>query len=180
MVSRPSSRDVGTGTPMPPEEPPPGIMQVERADWREWMRALGRRQRQLREFVGLSQEQLARLAGVSQGAVSRLETARGLATPMLIVLKISAALVHELRRLDPAILSPELRKAIELQAALGPTGAALSFEEQRRAEDPQLEELVGLYRQAAVRHRSGLLSVVRAMIAGLKVASPLVLLSLGG
>jgi len=32
----------------------------------------GRRQRRVREFLGLSQEQLARLAGVSQRALSRL------------------------------------------------------------------------------------------------------------
>ena len=36
----------------------------------------GRRQRRVREFLGLSQEQLARLAGVSQRALSRLETAK--------------------------------------------------------------------------------------------------------
>ena len=49
------------------------------AQWKEWMRAFGRQERRIREFLGLSQEQIARLAGVSQGAVSRLEAGRGLA-----------------------------------------------------------------------------------------------------
>jgi len=53
------------------------------------MDAWARRQlRRVREFLGLSQDQVARLAGVSQGAVSRLEAGRGLATPMVVVLKV--------------------------------------------------------------------------------------------
>jgi transcriptional regulator with XRE-family HTH domain len=154
------------GSALPPERHP-AHDQAGGADWREWMRELGRRQRQLREFAGLSQEQLARLAGVSQGSVSRLEIGRGLATPLLIVLKINAALVRELQRIDPAILSPELREALELQSALCPTRGALAFQEVPLAEGPELEELVRLYRASPERHRSGLVSVLRAMVAGL-------------
>src|SRR5262245_49212375 len=61
-------------------------------EWGEWMRAFGRQERRVREFLGLSQDQLARLAGVSQGAVSRLEAGRGLATPLLVVMKINLVL----------------------------------------------------------------------------------------
>jgi len=31
-------------------------------DWSEWMHALGRQSRRVREFLGLSQDQVARLA----------------------------------------------------------------------------------------------------------------------
>jgi len=131
------------------------------------MRELGRRQRRLREYVGLSQEELARRAGVSQGAVSRLETARGLATPMLIVFKTNAALLRELRRLDPLLEGPGLRDALALQAVLAPpVGAAGS--DAPLAEDRQLEELIRLYREIPVRRRTGLIGVLRTMVAGLK------------
>src|SRR5438094_10263890 len=144
-------------------------------EWRTWMRDLGRRQRGLREFLGFSQEQLARLAGVSQGALSRLETAKGLATPLLIILKINAVLARELRKLDPALVSTELRDAIELQAALSPSGDALGFKDLPLAQDDRIEELVRLYRGTPERHRAGLLSVVRAMALGLSKTLPLVL-----
>ena len=148
----------GTETENPSDEP----------QWRAWMRDLGRRQRRLREFLGLSQEQVARLAGVSQGAVSRLETGRGLATPLLIVLKISAALARELRRVDPAVLSSDMREAAELQAALVPSGATLGFQDIPLADEPEIEELVHLWREAPARHRASVLAVMRAIISGLK------------
>ena len=160
-------RGLGSGNAAPPAEPQTKGT-ADEPEWREWMRDLGRRQRQLREFLGLSQEQLARLAGVSQGAVSRLETARGLATPLLIVLKLNAALAREIRRLDPAILSPELREAVEQQTTLVPTRGALGFNERPYAESPQLEELVRVYREARARHRPALLDVLRAVALGLK------------
>jgi len=144
---------------------------VEELDWRVWMRELGRRQRRLREFLGLSQEQLARLAGVSQGAVSRLETARGLATPLLIVLKINTVLTRELRRLDPALLSTELHEAVELQAALSPSSGGLGFKDLPLTDDPDVEELLRLYRATPKHHRPGVLSVVRAMVAGLRAGA---------
>ena len=153
------------GHPLPPERLPANG-EPDAAEWREWMRDLGRRQRQLREFAGLSQEQLARLAGVSQGSVSRLEIARALATPLLVVLKINAALVSELRRLDPAILSPELREALELQSALLPPRGALGFKEVPLTDCPELEELVRLYRESPAQHRAGILSVLRALVSG--------------
>ena len=56
----------------------------------------------MREFVDLSQDQLARVAGVSQGAISRLELAKGLATPLLVAVKVWTALAAALRTIDPA------------------------------------------------------------------------------
>src|SRR5256886_16048036 len=92
-------------------------------DWAQWMRELGSRIRHVREFVGLSQEQLARLAGVSQGAVSRLEAGRGLATPMLVILKINLALTHRLRAVDPGLLNDAPRRGLEIGHGSAPPGA---------------------------------------------------------
>src|SRR5215470_3326809 len=88
--------DVSQGGMQKPEGTDP-INQTVKVDWPRWMRGLGRHTRRLREFLGLSQEQLARIAGVSQGAISRLEAGRGLATPLLVVMKINIAVIHALR-----------------------------------------------------------------------------------
>jgi transcriptional regulator with XRE-family HTH domain len=161
MTRRSSAGQLGSGTlPQTPGQTAPS----EQPDWRAWMRTLGQRQRRLREFLGLSQEQLARLAGVSQGAVSRLEIARGLATPLLIVMKIHAVLARELRRLDPSLLSAELREAVALEDALIATGGALGVTDLQLAEDPGLEQLVRLYREAPVRLRAGVVAIVRALV----------------
>jgi transcriptional regulator with XRE-family HTH domain len=77
------------------------------------MRDLGREVRRLREFVGLSQERLARASGVSQGAVSRLEAGRGLATPLLVAVRIRLALIEALRAVDVALLRDELRQMVD-------------------------------------------------------------------
>jgi len=136
-------------------------------DWRQWMRALGGQQRRIREFLGLSQEELARHAGVSQAAVSRLETGRGLATPLLIVLKVSQALERELRQLDPAILNAKLRASLvrpdllpALVSSQGPTV------EPSRAERGA-GEVVALYQAIPERHRGEFLSFLRAAAAAL-------------
>lgn len=140
----------------------------EQPTWRQWMQQLGCQLRRLRELVGLSQEQLARLAGVSQGAVSRLETAHGLATPMLVVVKISLAIAGELRKLDPMILDADLRRVLERQepfvasaGVLRPDGTQVTF-------DPHLEAFVRLYRETPERHRQGMLAIMAAAVAGLK------------
>ena len=80
------------------------------------MRELGAQVLRIREFLGLSQEQLARLARVSQGAISRLENGRGLATPLLVVLKTCGALRAALMQVDQEILSPEARKLVVVGA----------------------------------------------------------------
>jgi transcriptional regulator with XRE-family HTH domain len=164
-----------------PAQPPDTAAPVDRvtpSEWAAWVRDLGLRQRRLREFLGLSQDQVARMAGVSQGAVSRLETARGLATPVLVVLKVNAALAHGFRTLRPALVGAELREATELHAALGPFTAALDWKDMPAPDDPQLEELVRLYRQAPLRHRRTVLAVIRALVTALGQSTPVVVLAI--
>jgi len=131
-------------------------------DWSEWMQALGRQGRRVREFLGLSQEELARMAGVSQGAVSRLEAGRGLATPMLVILKINLALTHRLRTADPGLLNEDLKRVLEIEQRLSPPIAGIGFHALPITKDPDLEDLVRLYRQMPERQRQTFLSVVRA------------------
>ena len=125
-------------------------MAAERMDWPAWMQDLGRRLRRAREFLGLSQDQVARLSGVSQGAVSRLEAGRGLATPMLIVLKVQRVLARALADLDPALVDEDMRRAVA-----DPVGDAEST-------DPELEELIRLYRRVPERQRPRLVAAARA------------------
>jgi transcriptional regulator with XRE-family HTH domain len=133
-------------------------------DWREWMRGLGRQARRIREFLGLSQEQIARLAGVSQGAVSRLEGGRGLATPLLVVVKLQVAMRRALSAYDPELLSPEAREIMEQTDRQMPNG---NFAEYPLAKEPGIEELVRLYRSLPERQRDKLIGVVRATAAAL-------------
>ena len=129
-------------------------------DWREWMRGLGRQARRIREFLGLSQEQIARLAGVSQGAVSRLEGGRGLATPLLVVVKLNVAMRRALSAYDPELLSDEARQILNHNDHLIPESHR--FAEYPMASDAGIEELVHLYRGLPERQRDKLLGVVRA------------------
>lgn len=144
-------------------------------EWREWMRDLGRQIRRGREFLGLSQEQLARLAGVSQGAVSRLETARGLATPTLVVLRVSRVLAGELGKVQPDVMDPDLRT---MRSVLLPSDEAM-LESTIVHADPHLEELMEIYRKMAPAQRPAMLAILRAAVSALKCLPPL-LLSLGG
>jgi len=116
----------------------------------------------VREFLGMSQEQLARLAGVSQGAVSRLEAGRGLATPMLVVLKINLALRAALRDVDPALLSDDLRRVLEIEERISPRVGDVGIGAESVTKDPALEDVVRLYRGVPERQRDTFLSVVRA------------------
>jgi transcriptional regulator with XRE-family HTH domain len=131
-------------------------------DWKEWMRAFGRQERRVREFLGLSQDQLARLAGVSQGAVSRLEGGRGLATPMLVVLKINLAMRRALREVDPALLNDDLKRALEIEERISPRIGDVGFDALPLTKDAALEQIVLLYRNVPERQRETFLSVVRA------------------
>jgi transcriptional regulator with XRE-family HTH domain len=133
----------------------------ERGDWPAWMRDLGRQLRRVREFLGLSQDQVARLAGVSQGAVSRLEAGRGLATPMLIVLKVHLVLSRALGQLDPAVIDDQMRDSLGLGGLLSSTPTN-GESELPITKDPELEELVQLYRALPERQRRTLVAVVRA------------------
>jgi transcriptional regulator with XRE-family HTH domain len=131
------------------------------------MRAFGRQERRVREFLGLSQDQLARLAGVSQGAVSRLEAGRGLATPLLVVLKINLALRHALRDVDPALLNDDLRRVLAIEERISPRIDDAGFDALPLTKDPLLEDLIRLYRRLPDRQRETFLSVVRAAASAL-------------
>ena len=137
------------------------MMTTDTRDWPARMRDLGRQIRRVREFLGLSQDQVARLAGVSQGAVSRLEAGRGLATPMLIVLKVHLVLARALSAFDPALLDDQIRETLGLGGlmAAAPTAENGSHPITR---DRDLEEMVQLYRSLSERQRRTLVAVVRA------------------
>jgi transcriptional regulator with XRE-family HTH domain len=136
-------------------------------EWAAWIRGLGRHVRRVREFLGLSQEQIARMAGVSQGAVSRLEAGRGLATPLLVVMKITAAMRRAVATVDPELLSDDARRLLAADPAFAPRFRPADFEPYPILKEAPLEELIALYRQLPERHRAKLLSVVRATVIAL-------------
>jgi transcriptional regulator with XRE-family HTH domain len=136
-------------------------------NWKEWWQTLGRQHRQVREFLGFSQEQVARLAGVSQGAVSRLEAGRGLATPMLVILKINLVFRRALDGMDPTLLNDDLRHFLELERRLSPPIGDTGFNAVPLTKDPDLDEVVRLYRSLPDRGRQTFLSVVRAVAGAL-------------
>ena len=137
------------------------MVDEERADWSGWMHDLGRRIRRVREFLGLSQDQVARMAGVIQGAVSRLEAGRGLATPMLVVLKAHVVLARALAQLDAGLIDDQLRESLDL-GGFGRLGAADRTGDVPITKDPELEEIVELYHALTGRQRRTLAAVVRA------------------
>jgi len=145
---------------------------METGDWPARMRELGRQFRRVREFLGLSQDQVARLAGVSQGAVSRLEAGRGLATPMLVILKINLALRASLRDVDPTLLNDDLRRVLEIEERISPRIGDAGFDALPVTKDPLLEDLVRLYRRLPDRQRPTFLSVARAAAEALAGAPP--------
>jgi transcriptional regulator with XRE-family HTH domain len=136
-----------------------------KVDWANWMRGLGQSKRRVRELLGLSQEQLARLAGVSQGAVSRFESGRALATPLIVVMKINAALRGAMAGIDPALLSEEARRLRDAEDRVAPDGS--SFLDAPVLNDPDLEELMHVYRTVPERRRHKLVAVARAAAAAL-------------
>jgi transcriptional regulator with XRE-family HTH domain len=140
-----------------------------RPDWPGWMRQLGRRLRRVREFLGLSQDQVAKLAGVSQGAISRLEAGRGLATPMLVVMKVHVVLASALAQLDPNVLDDQLRQSLDLGGLV--SGTLAGDAPVAITKDRHLEEIVQLYRGLTERQRRTLVAVVRATATSLAKAA---------
>jgi transcriptional regulator with XRE-family HTH domain len=133
-------------------------------DWSGWIKGLGKQARRVREFLGLSQEQVARVAGVSQGAVSRFEGGRGLATPLLVVMKVNAALRNAVSSMDSDMLSDDARNLLLLNERIPGWNESAP---PAITKDPDLEELVRLYRDLPERQRQRLLTVVRATAAAL-------------
>lgn len=136
-------------------------------DWRAWWKALGQQHREIREFIGLSQEQVARLAGVSQGAVSRLEAGKGLGTPMLVILKISLVIQRALGAMDTSVLKPDLRHFLELERRLSPPVAGTGFHALPVTAQPELQDLVRLFRRVPERNRDAFFTIVRAVAGAL-------------
>ncbi len=136
-------------------------------DWAAWMRELGRHKRRVRELLGMSQEQLARMAGVSQGAVSRLEAGRGLATPLLVVLKIDVAMRDAFAHMDPELLSPETRGLVSETNWYGPDASPRRLDNLPLLKEAALEELIKLYHKLPERQRGKLVAVVRATVTAL-------------
>jgi transcriptional regulator with XRE-family HTH domain len=166
------------GEPEPGGEPDDGTTPFEavvhagrevpaQPEWRLWMQEFGQRLRRAREFLGATQDEIARLAGVSQGAVSRLETARGLATPVIVVMKVQRAVAAKLRTLDPTILGPALRRMLETENALVPPPAVEPSAPGSTSEH-DIEDLVGLYRKVSGRHRRMVLAILKAAVDGLE------------
>jgi len=143
-----------------------GDLSGEQAVWQQWIRDLGRQLRRRRELAGLSQDQLARRAGVSQGAVSRLEMARGLATPLLIVVKINLVLARELGNLDQTILDAD--RTLDIRDALRSLEKTLRPDAPRPTSDRDFTALVRLYRETPAARREGLLAIVKATAAALQ------------
>lgn len=125
------------------------------------MTGMGRYTRRLRELVGLSQEQLARRAGVSQGAVSRLEMGRAVNAPLIVVMKVNAAMRHALSALDPAVLSAETRRLMDVPARGVPRNDG-DFEMLPLTLDPRLTELVRLFWAVPARNRDRLVTLMEA------------------
>jgi transcriptional regulator with XRE-family HTH domain len=132
------------------------------------MVGLGQNRRRLRELLGLSQEQLAKIAGVSQGAISRLEAGRGLATPLLVVMKINVALKHALRGLDSEIFSEEFRRLTDTDERIATSLQGGGFKDVEFLKDRDLEEMIRTYQDLPEGQRRTLLSVIRAVSSALK------------
>lgn len=137
------------------------------SEWASWIRALGKHIRHVREFLGLSQDQLARLSGVSQGAVSRLEAGRGLATPMLVVMRIVSAMRRVVTTIDPDLLSEDARRLLAIDPPYAPRFMPVAVEMRPILGDPALEEIIRLYRALPERSRDKVLAVVRVTVSAL-------------
>jgi len=137
------------------------------ADWVEWMRQLGRQKRRVREMLGLSQDEVARRAGVSQGAVSRLEAGRGVATPLVVVMKVDKAMRDALCELDAEHLSSDAKRWLEFGSAYSPKGSAEQLGAMPVLKDEGAEQLLRSYRRLPNRLRGKLLDVVRATVEAL-------------
>ena len=134
---------------------------IAKIDWRAWWQAFGKQHREIREVLGFSQEEHARLAGVSQGAVSRLEAGKGIATPMVVILKINLVIRGALQGMDPGLLKDELRHFLELERRISPPIAGTGFNVLPITDHPAMQELVRLFRTVPERNHDAFFSIMR-------------------
>ena len=99
--------------------------------------------------------------------MSRLEAGRGLATPLLVVMRITSALKQAMSALDPNILSEDARRIYLLDIRTAPDVNG-SFFGYPLTNDPGLEALVQLYHELPERHRQKFLTVARATASALR------------
>lgn len=130
--------------------------------WAGWMRGMGRNTRTMREFLGLTQEQLGKLAGVSQGAISRLESGRGMATPLLVVLKVHHAFRRALAAVPPDLLSEDARRILDDDTRVITEGTDSEYRDIPMLNDPALQAYVQIYQSIPEHRRETFLAVVRA------------------
>jgi transcriptional regulator with XRE-family HTH domain len=140
---------------------------ADEADWAEWMQQLGKQKRRVREMLGLSQDEVARRAGVSQGAVSRLEAGRGVATPLVVVMKVDKAMRDALGEIDLEHLSSDAKRWLEFGSAYSPHRSASQLGDMPVLKDAGAEQLLRSYRRLPIRLRGKLLDVVRATVEAL-------------
>jgi transcriptional regulator with XRE-family HTH domain len=133
-----------------------------REDWTGWMRALGRQNRAIREFLGLSQEEVARRAGVSQGAVSRLEAGRGMSTPLLVVMKVGRVLSKAMVALGPDVLRRDVHRIAAMPIPLAEEAGDNGDFDTEAETDPELAELLALYGSVLPGQRHALVNLLRA------------------
>ena len=126
------------------------------------MRALGRQNRAIREFLGLSQEEVARRAGVSQGAVSRLEAGRGMSTPLLVVMKVGRVLSRAMVALGPDVLRHDVHRLAALPPPLAEELGEVAVPVNGDDTDPELAELLALYSSVMPGQRHALVNLLRA------------------
>src|SRR5262249_60858955 len=89
------------------------------------------------------------------------EAGRGLATPLLVVVKIAGALQQSLGALDQTLLSPEARRLVNEGIRLaGPVSPPTN--DSPLTSDPTLEEYVQLFHRVPEKRRGTFLAVVRA------------------
>jgi transcriptional regulator with XRE-family HTH domain len=164
--------------PQRKERSTPGRGATSRQTWRQWITEFGAHVRRVREFLGLSQEQVARAAGVSQGAVSRFEGGRGLSTPFVGIMKINLALAHALKRLEPDLLTDEVKrfmKHLEVLRLPDDPGSPVTpvgphFKKMQLSPNPELVQVIDLYYELPESKRRAFIAVMSATISALRNA----------
>jgi transcriptional regulator with XRE-family HTH domain len=107
-------------------------------EWSRWMQGLGISVRNARTLAGVTQADLSDRAGVSQAAISRLESARGMSTPLVVVLRILAALRPSVALLPPDRVPEDVRRLLDLSSVEG--------RGEPSSPDPKVGLLLDLYR----------------------------------